>query len=68
MSDKKCYVNKDGKKVCGTAAELHIISQNGGWELHHEQFATETIEKFVKKEVRTSQLLKPEEQRIRRVK
>ena len=68
----KWYVNEDGKKVCGAAAEQHIIKQNGGWDPHHEKFAEETQEimfkELAKKQVRTSQLLRPEEQRIRRVK
>lgn len=68
----KWYENDDGKKVYGAAAEQHIIKQNGGWDAHHEKFAEETQEimfkELAKKQVRTSQLLRPEEQRIRRVK
>ncbi len=40
----KWYMNEDGKKVCGAAAEQHIIKQNGGWDPHHEKFAEETQE------------------------
>ena len=70
MSDPNSpsYKNEDGKTVAGTAAWLHVISQNGGWTPHHEDVLEEGIKKFVRQSVKNSQILKPEEQRIRRVK
>lgn len=35
MSKKKCslkVLSNDGKMLSGTAAQLHYISENGGWD------------------------------------
>jgi ABC-type Fe2+-enterobactin transport system substrate-binding protein len=70
MSDPNSpsYTNENGKTVSGSAAWLHVISQNGGWTPHHEEYAEDVLKKFARHSAQSSQVLKPEEQRIRRVK
>ncbi|SKB13716.1 hypothetical protein PL11201_530046 [Planktothrix sp. PCC 11201] len=41
------YTNKNGKTVAGSAAWAHEISQNGGWDAHHEKILTEGINNYV---------------------
>lgn len=41
------YTNKNGKTVAGTAAWIHEISQNGGWDAHHQKILTEGINDYV---------------------
>lgn len=33
------YVNKNGKRVNGSAAQAHFIKENGGWENHNRKMA-----------------------------
>lgn len=41
------FVNPEtGKLVSGAAAQQMIISNNGGWEAHHEKF-----ERFIKEDL-----------------
>lgn len=54
------YTNSKGRTVAGTAAMLHTISQNGGWDKHHEKVITEFIRRNTK-ELQT--LLAPEQRR-----
>ena len=44
MSKKKCslhVLSDDGKMLHGTAAQLHYISENGGWDAFMEKTASE---------------------------
>ena len=33
------YINKNGKRVNGSAAQAHFIKENGGWENHNRKMA-----------------------------
>lgn len=44
MSNKKCslhVLSNDGKMLSGTAAQLHYISENGGWDAFMEKTASD---------------------------
>jgi len=53
------FTNNNGKTVAGAAAWLHTISQNGGWDKHHEK----VISEFVRKNMKGLQSLLTPEQR-----
>jgi hypothetical protein len=63
-NENPSYINENGKKVSGAAAQQHTIKQNGGWHPHHEKFGESILKKFVSQFVQNSQILKPEEQRL----
>jgi hypothetical protein len=37
-NENPSYINENGKRVSGAAAQQHAIKQNGGWQEHHEKF------------------------------
>lgn len=47
---KKCSLRivKDNKVLYGTAAQLHKISQEGGWDLYHEKIVEKITQKVTK--------------------
>lgn len=41
------FVNKNGKKVSGTAATLHKIKETGGLQKYHDKIGKAYIDSFV---------------------
>lgn len=41
------YINKNGKRVSGTAATLHEIKETGGLQKYHDKIGRAYIENFV---------------------
>lgn len=50
MKKSSLRIVKDGRVLYGTAAQLHKISKEGGWDKYHEKLV-EKISKKVTKEV-----------------
>lgn len=49
MSQKSlCIIGKNGKRLGGGAAQLHIIKEYGGWDAYHEALISKVTKKVYK--------------------
>lgn len=56
MKKSSLRIMKDGRPLYGTAAQLHKISKEGGWDAYHEKVVnrvTQKVTKEVLKELNT---------------
>lgn len=42
------YINDNGRKISGTAAQLHVIKQMGGIDNYNEEVSAATIRSLIK--------------------